>query len=735
MKTENKAFLKFALTALIVSAAISGFTLFARNHGWLTSLETAMLDTVLKLNRSPANHVFVVGITDDDYRDIFASRSPLQCKQLERVLAAILSGEPKVLVVDIDTSDDSFRALDLSPALSTIVWARGITHPRVENETASVPPPQEHGYYRTTSLGLVPAAAQNNRANVTAVAILPEDLDGVVRWYYRLVTPRRKAPESSPSTASPTLDTVPWAAVKAYRDCRRAEPGTSYDEFLIAFSGGQQRIPHMSSGNLLSTYHGTGWKKLIRGKIVILGGYYEAARDIYATPVGRMTGVDILAQAIESELQHGGITRLNNWILFVAQALTIMLLMLLNWRFGGLAAFIAGFVVIPLLALACSVFFLSSFAFWADSAPVLFAVQLYYVFVHIIKVQKTNRNLAHANDELERNKAEIARKKEDLQRSYDELEESKNEVERRNDALAHANQELEQKQSEIDQTNRDLERANYKLNETRLELATAIEQGAEDERTRLADELHNDTLVRLREVRLKLEGLLLDPPLQEHQRLMVADAHIKVLAITERCRMIMDNLYSPMLDGYKFAPAIRQLADSVSKLADDNVVKLPADINKGLHAAIVGLNDRAAAKNLDRIGPNSRLLIYRVIQESLNNAWKHARARQARIVFQSPDGILVVSVEDNGTGMYFSLRKAMVGRSLLRPGTSTLYSRNYSTSTQNTRRHRAFGIQGIRAKAAILGGTAAWSKSPYFNSGTMVRLLIPTPVHGGHAAR
>ena len=40
--------------------------------------------------------------------------------------------------------------------------------------------------------------------------------------------------------------------------------------------------------------------------MVLLGGLFHAARDEYTTPLGRMAGVQLMAHAVESELQGGG---------------------------------------------------------------------------------------------------------------------------------------------------------------------------------------------------------------------------------------------------------------------------------------------------------------------------------------------------------------------------------------------------------------------------------------------
>lgn len=63
-------------------------------------------------------------------------------------------------------------------------------------------------------------------------------------------------------------------------------------------------------------------------------------------------------------------------------------------------------------------------------------------------------------------------------------------------------------------------------------------------------------------------------------------------------------------------------------------------------------------KNLpEKLAPEKELVIYRIIQESINNIQKHARAETIHVNLIGRKGVVSVSIEDNGSG--FDLEKSM----------------------------------------------------------------------------
>jgi PAS domain S-box-containing protein len=91
---------------------------------------------------------------------------------------------------------------------------------------------------------------------------------------------------------------------------------------------------------------------------------------------------------------------------------------------------------------------------------------------------------------------------------------------------------------------------------------------------------------------------------------------------------------------------------------------------------------------------NQSTAIFRIIQESLTNVAKHAKASRASIVLSEWDTVVVLTIRDNGTGFDLNPQKA-----------------------------KSFGLLGIRERAAMVGGKA--QITGVAGKGTTVRVSLP----------
>jgi signal transduction histidine kinase len=104
------------------------------------------------------------------------------------------------------------------------------------------------------------------------------------------------------------------------------------------------------------------------------------------------------------------------------------------------------------------------------------------------------------------------------------------------------------------------------------------------------------------------------------------------------------------------------------------------------------------------LAPPLRTGVFRIIQEGLANVRRHSRSRMARLEVVRHDNSLRVEIEDWGTG--YDPRN--VGRN-------------------------CFGIAGMRARAALLGGTVTISSQP--KKGTLLVIEIPLASAGNAQPR
>lgn len=252
----------------------------------------------------PDWNVFVVRITDADYDSLFHARSPLDTARLRELILAIDRAGPAVIGVDLDTSDSSFRSLDIATR-AQLVWAAGTaTLCRCERPSTGcgvrLPVVQRmtHRYCRDEEAGaLVPFEVRGGvgtPAGRVGVATLVNDRDGSIRRY------RRSVPGAG-GTPLPTF--ASRVIAQAGREPRRYRDA---EELYIRFDLLDPAAQY-SAAEVLDAARDSATVLPFRGRIVLLGGEYWAARDLYATPLGWLPGVDVHAQIIESELRGDGV--------------------------------------------------------------------------------------------------------------------------------------------------------------------------------------------------------------------------------------------------------------------------------------------------------------------------------------------------------------------------------------------------------------------------------------------
>ena len=202
---------------------------------------------------------------------------------------------------------------------------------------------------------------------------------------------------------------LPWAIVKQY--CNKAKVYTkgcetiaemqrdaenSDEDLVLNFSGDRYNFAQrFSASAILTGSKKSYWKENspLKNKIVLLGGFYHAARDEYVTPLGPMAGVLLIAQAIESDLGGGGIRLVNYVVGQVLEFLAGIGLVWLNWRqFWGAGIWVNGIVMVS-FAFVCSIFTFGGLAYWFNFIPFLVGVWLDIVHHDAKESRKTKKEL------------------------------------------------------------------------------------------------------------------------------------------------------------------------------------------------------------------------------------------------------------------------------------------------------------------------------------------------------
>jgi signal transduction histidine kinase len=198
---------------------------------------------------------------------------------------------------------------------------------------------------------------------------------------------------------------------------------------------------------------------------------------------------------------------------------------------------------------------------------------------------------------------------------------------------------------------------------------------AEAERHRWARELHDETLQALGGLKVLLSSAArLDDP--EAMRGAMREATQQLTGDIESLRALIAELRPPALDQLGLAPALTSLAQ---RTGAGNDVEVRADVELP--------DDR-------RLAPELETTVYRVVQESLTNVVKHARASSIDIAVHCAENAVDVSVTDDGIGFEAA---AVAGN--------------------------GFGLAGMRERVELAGGEL--SVLPGAGAGTVIRARLP----------
>lgn len=333
--------LRRLLRALPVVAALVLLTWIFSHSGVLHRVERVVSDAQVRLNRAPSDSsVVVVDIDDLDYRNLFGSTSPLDPRQLAILLSDIAKGQPSVIGIDIDTSDARFATeFTLADSGPQLVW---------ERELRGLPQEGTDGE-QLQPLDILGGQKDINPArNSSGLPLLIDDSeDKVTRRYRRSI-----------STQKGLLPSLPFAIAKAYRrnDPKRlGKLADSQQDLLIRYSGnpeGSHRL-HFSARRIIELSNNWPEASPIRGKIALLGGSY-LEQDRHETPIGQLTGLEVMANVVETELAGGGEKPPSSMILLLLELFEAFVLILLFHALRFRLALLWSILLIPLMAIFCS---------------------------------------------------------------------------------------------------------------------------------------------------------------------------------------------------------------------------------------------------------------------------------------------------------------------------------------------------------------------------------------------
>lgn len=223
--------------------------------------------------------------------------------------------------------------------------------------------------------------------------------------------------------------------------------------------------------------------------------------------------------------------------------------------------------------------------------------------------------------------------------------------------------------SPYEMTNRAFSEANAALQN--------LNETLEGEVKRLAHALHDEAGQLLAVVHIKLEDISRTLPVDLRERLQEVRGVLD--QIEDRLRGLAHELRPPALEDRGLLPALQSLASAVSRRTKLRVV--------------------VESTESTRLPMKMEAVLYRVVQEALKNAAKHAQAKVVKIRFWRFQTFVCCSVEDDGIG--FDHEAVSSGRA-----------------------DRGLGLIGIRERLQVLGGSCEIQSAPGKGTKLNVKILL-----------
>jgi len=167
---------------------------------------------------------------------------------------------------------------------------------------------------------------------------------------------------------------------------------------------------------------------------------------------------------------------------------------------------------------------------------------------------------------------------------------------------------------------------------------TQIFRAQEDERKRLAQELHDDTIHSLLVIAGRVENMANNGNEGEHVKKESEAIRSEIIRLSDDLRRLTLDLRPGILDNIGFIPALRWLVDRLNQEGQ--------------------IDTRIIIEGGERKIPHGTdVIMFRIVQEALNNVRFHSQATKATLTLRfGPENVEIV-VADNGKG--FTLPKRM----------------------------------------------------------------------------
>jgi signal transduction histidine kinase len=220
----------------------------------------------------------------------------------------------------------------------------------------------------------------------------------------------------------------------------------------------------------------------------------------------------------------------------------------------------------------------------------------------------------------------------------------------------------------------DQQEANEEIYNLMLSQQDKVDGARAEEKKRISQDLHDGVLGRLFGTRLSLDSYNFN---QGNEAVQVRSKYISELKIIEEdIRKISHDLNTDFVSGSGFMDILTELIDKQTQAYQ---LAYKFDFTDDI--------------NWETLSNKTKINIYRMVQESLQNIYKHAKAKRVKISIALKKAVICLSINDDGIG--FDPNKSKKG----------------------------IGLKNINSRVKELNGTVAFHSEP--DQGTTIEVKIP----------
>lgn len=187
-----------------------------------------------------------------------------------------------------------------------------------------------------------------------------------------------------------------------------------------------------------------------------------------------------------------------------------------------------------------------------------------------------------------------------------------------------------------------------KANETLRDLSSRLLSAQEEERKRIAGELHDSVAASIAAIIFSVEKILGRVKQDEDTEAGLRDLISRVQQVNVETRRIMADLRPSLLDDLGIGPAMNWFCREYEKIYSHILLEKKIALSES------NLND------------SLKTAIYRVCQEAMNNIAKHSQASRVSLNLQERDDRIELTIQDNGQGFDPAIVRRGLGLSTMK---------------------------------------------------------------------